>query len=127
VAYGDVGDGDQYRYTVDLQATNLRLVASKQIAVFDFAAGIGWDRYTGNAEIRFRDPLTSTVQPEIDLDLKQSRGLLFLDAGVNLAVLQLVGEVGYQTAKDQELSTEFEDFDTTSGKVFGSLGLRLEL
>jgi hypothetical protein len=52
--------------------------------------------------------------------------LLFLDAGLDLRALRLVGEIGYQTGKDQELSTDFEDFDTTSGKVFASLGLRVQ-
>ncbi|MBA3259655.1 MAG: hypothetical protein H0T68_09340 [Gemmatimonadales bacterium] len=125
VAYGDVEAGDQFSYAVDLNATNLRLVASKQVAVFDFAAGLGWDKYTGDAEIRFRDPATSLVQPEIAFGLDQSRALLFLDAGVSLAALKLVGEVGYQTGKDQELSTQFEDFDTTKGKFFAGFGLRV--
>ena len=47
--------GDEFRYAVDLQATNLRLVASKQFAALQLAAGIGWDRYTGDAEIQLRD------------------------------------------------------------------------
>lgn len=125
VSYGDLDEGDQFRYAADLTATNLRLVASKQVAVFDFAAGLGWDKYTGDAEIQFRDPTTSLVQPEIAFDLDQSRALLFLDAGLNLAALKLVGEGGYQTGKDQELSTEFDDFDTTKGRFFAGLGLRV--
>ena len=125
LAYGDVEAGDQYRYAVDLHATNLRVVASKRLAIVDVAAGFGWDKYTGDADIQFRDPLSSIVQPGIALELDQTRALLFLDAGLDLRALRLTGEVGYQTGKDQELSTDFEDFDTTSGKVFGSLGLRV--
>jgi hypothetical protein len=125
LAYGDVDDGDQYRYAVNLHATNLRLLASKQVAAFELAAGLGWDKYTGDADIQFRDPITSLLQPEIDLDLSQSRALAFLNAGVGLAALRLVGEVGYQTGKDQELTTEFENFDTTEGKFFAGAGLRV--
>ena len=125
LSYGSIDEGDQYRYAVDLRATNLRLVASKRLAIVDLAAGLGWDKYTGDAEIQFRDPQTSTVQPAIELELDQTRALLFLDAGVELSALRLTGEAGYQTGKDQELSTDFEDFDTTSGKFFGSLGLRV--
>ena len=127
LAYGDLEHGDRYRYAVDLHATNLRVVASKRLASFELAGGLGWDKYTGDALIRFRDPLAGTVEPSIELDLDQERALLFLDAGLDLRALHLAGEVGYQAGKDQDLSTEFEDFDTTSGKVFGSLGLRLEL
>lgn len=127
LAYGDLDGGDQYRYAVDLQATNLRLVASKHLAALEVAAGIGWDRYTGDAVIQFRDPLTEALEPAIALELRQSRALLFLDAGLDLRALSLVGEVGYQTGKDQKLSTDFEDFDSTGGRVFGSLGVQVGL
>jgi hypothetical protein len=40
--------------------------------------------------------------------------------------MRLTAEVGYQGGKDQELTTEFEDFDTTKGKFFAGLGLRVD-
>ena len=125
LSYGDLDAGDQYRYAVDLHATNLRLVASKHLASLELGAGLGWDKYTGDATIRFRDPTSETVEPAIDLELDQSRALLFLDAGLDLRVVRIAGELGYQAGKDQDLSTDFEDFDTTSGKIFGSLGARV--
>ncbi len=125
LTYGDVLAGDRYSYGVDLSATNLRLVASKRLMIFDLAAGFGWDKYTGDAAIRFRDPLTGTPQPIVPVELESSRVLTFLNAGMSLSVLRLTGEVGYQGGKDQELSTEFEDFDTTKGKFFAGLGLRV--
>jgi hypothetical protein len=127
LAYGDLGEGDQYRYAVDLRATNLRVTGSKRFAELELAAGLGWDEYTGDAFIQFRDPLLGTVEPPIELALDQERVLLFLDAALHLRPVRLAGELGYQTGEDQELTTDFEDFDTTSGKVFGSLGVRLEL
>jgi hypothetical protein len=42
-------------------------------------------------------------------------------------VVSLVGEAGYQSGRDQELSTGFEGVDTKSGKFFAGLGLRLSL
>ncbi len=121
IAYGDVEQGSEFRYAVDLQATNLRLVASKQFAALQLAAGIGWDRYTGDAQIQLRDqPGTA-----LEVELKESRGLAFLNVGLDLAALSIVGEAGYQGGRDQELSTDFEDFDTKSGKVFAGLGLRV--
>ena len=121
VAYGDIEQGDEFRYAVDLQATNLRLVASKQFAALQLAAGIGWDRYTGDAEIQLRDqPGTA-----LEVALKESRTLAFLNAGLDLAAVSIVGEAGYQSGRDQELSTDFEDFDTKSGEFFAGLGLRV--
>ncbi len=125
LAYGDLAEGDQYSYAVNLHATNLRVVASKQLLLFDVAAGLGWDKYTGDASVQFRDPVTSLVQPEIPFDLNQSRILAFLDAGIDLSPVTLLGELGYQGAKDHKLSTDFEDFDTTKGKFFASFGLRM--
>lgn len=125
IAYGDVSTGDRYSYAVDLHATNLRLIASKRLLVFDLAAGLGWDKYTGDALIRFRDPLTGTPQPGVPVELESSRVLSFLNAGMSLSVVRLTGEIGYQGGKDQNLSTEFEDFDTTKGKFFAGLGLRV--
>lgn len=125
ITYGDVPGGDRFSYGVDLHATNIRLIASKQVAVVDLAAGLGWDKYTGDAIIQFRDPITSVIQPNVPVELSNSRVLGFLNAGLSLSKVRLTGEVGYQGGKDQELSTSFEDFDTTKGKFFAGLGLRL--
>jgi hypothetical protein len=121
VAYGDVDQGDEFRYAVDLHATNLRLVASKQFTVLQVAAGLGWDRYTGDARVALRDQPTSPLE----IGLEESRTLVFLNAGLDLAAFTLVGEAGYQSGRDQALSTDFEGFDTTDGTFFAGLGLRL--
>jgi hypothetical protein len=125
ITYGDVPAGDQYSYGVDLHATNLRLVASKQLLFLDMAAGLGWDKYTGDAHIQFRDPITGVPQPDVPFKLNSSRAVGFLNAGMSLSVVRLTGEVGYQGGKDQKLSTDFQDFDTTKGKFFAGLGLRV--
>jgi hypothetical protein len=129
IQYGTVSatdpTGDDYAYAVDLHATNLRLTAGKKIAAFAVAAGLGWDRYTGDARVDFRDP--SGVVPSVetvDFGLKQSRGVGFLNAGFDLPIVKIMGELGYQTGKDQNLTTNFEDVDTSGGKMFGGVGLR---
>jgi hypothetical protein len=121
LAYGDLDGGDEFRSGVDLRATNVRLVAGKQLAAFQLAAGLGWDRYTGDADVRLRE----SPDLPIEIELKESRTLAFVNAGIDLAAVSIVGEAGYQGGRDQELSTDFEDYDTTSGKFFAGLGLRL--
>jgi len=125
VAYGSVAAGDDYSYSMDLHAINFRLIASKQVAVLDLAAGLGWDKYSGDAIIQFRDPITTTLASNVLVDLNNSRMLGFVNAGLNMAMVRLTGELGYQGAKDQNLSTDFEGFDTTQGQFFAGLGLRV--
>jgi len=125
ITYGDINGADRFSYAVDLNATNLRLMASKKLVVLDLAAGIGWDKYTGDAVIRFRDPITLVAQPDIPLELNNSRAVGFVNAGLSLSAVRLTGELGYQAGKDQNLSSDFEDFDTTKGKLFAGLGLRV--
>lgn len=126
ISYGDVASGDQFQYSLNLHATNLRLVVGKQLAVVAVAGGVGWDKYTGHALIQVNPSIT---QPgtDVPITLSSSRATIFLDAGLNLAVLDLVVEGGYQTGKDQKLTTNFEDFDTTKGRFYGGLGLRVGL
>jgi hypothetical protein len=121
VVYGDLAGGDEFRYGMDLQATNLRLVTSKQFAAFEVAAGIGWDRYTGDVRVELRE------QPSINLgaDLKESRTLAFLNAGLRMPGFSLIGEAGYQSGREEELSTDFEDYDTRDGNFFAGLGVQL--
>ena len=121
LAYGDVESGDEFRYGIGLRATNLRLIASKQLAALQLAAGIGWDRYTGDADVE----LSSGPDPLVVLQLRESRTMAFVNAGLELAALSIVGEAGHQGGRDQELTTDFEDFDTTDGKLFAGVGLRV--
>jgi hypothetical protein len=126
IKFGEVDDGDEYSYAVDLKATNLRVVASKSLPLLTVAAGFGWDKYTGDAEIEFANPLTggaTTARETFELD--QSRGTVFANAGFSLAVVKIVGELGYQLGKDQNLSTDFEGIDDEGGKMYGGLGLRV--
>jgi hypothetical protein len=96
-------------------------VASKQFAALQVAAGIGWDRYTGQARIELQDqPLA-----RLSVELEESRTISFINAGLDLAAVSIIGEAGYQSGRDQELSTDFEDFDTRDGTFFAGLGLRM--
>ena len=124
IRYGDLAGGDDYSYAVDLQATNVRATAGRRFSVLTVAGGLGWDKYTGDATIAFRNPVTSLPEAPIELELDQTRWMGFLDAGLDLSFVTLAGELGYQLGRDQELSTDFEDFDTDGGRFFAGVGLR---
>jgi hypothetical protein len=125
VQYGDIRDpGQDYQYAVDLQATNLRATAGYQLAVLNVAAGLGWDKYTGNATILFRDPASQLPLLPIELELDNTRLMMFFDALLDLSGIALAAEIGYQAGEDQELPTTFEGIDDTQGKMFGGVGIR---
>jgi hypothetical protein len=124
IQYGDLTDASQdYQYAVDLQATNIRVVASTRVIFINVAAGLGWDKYTGDAQILFREPITGIPQP-IDIELDNTRMMMFLDVLLDFPVFKIAGEIGYQAGKDQDLPTDFEGIDDTKGKLFGSVGIR---
>jgi len=85
---------------------------------------VGWDRYSSTAEVAFIDPTRVTNPQRIPLDLSNSRAVLFVNGGLSFAVMKLVAELGYQTGKDQKLTTDFSDFDPKAGHVFGGIGFR---
>jgi len=122
VTYGDVTQGDQYTFSVNLDATNLRAMAGYDLGVFSVGGGLGWDKYTGDADVEF----IPTIGPAqfVSKDLDQERTLAFLDAGLTLGFLDLVGEVGWQFGKDLNLSTTFQDNDPTKNRMFGSAAVR---
>ncbi|MGH7658893.1 MAG: hypothetical protein ACREL6_11725, partial [Gemmatimonadales bacterium] len=123
VTYGDLLDPAQdYQYSVDLNATNLRAVASTRLAILTLGAGLGWDRYTGDATVAFRDA-SGEAQPPVTLELESTRVMAFLDAGLELSVLRIGGELGYQGGADQDFAATFEGVDEDAGRWFGSVGL----
>jgi len=123
VGFGDMAAGDDFAADVNLNATNIRLVASTRLAVLTLAAGAGWSRYTGDAVATFRG--SASAAPEtVSLHLDQRRKVIFADAGLDLRFLRIVGEIGRQSGRDQQLVTNFQGFDDTKGTTFFSAALR---
>lgn len=126
IQYGDLSTPNQdYQYAIDLQATNLRLIASTRVVFINLAAGFGWDKYVGDAVIAFRDPISNLPQPPINLELDQTRSMIFANAMLDFPIVKIAAELGYQGGKDQNLTTDFQGFDEKKGHVFGGVGLRV--
>jgi hypothetical protein len=128
VQLGDLSKGDNYQFDTDLKATNVRVAASLRFLVLDVAAGFGFDHYSSTGHIvvgsTFNCPGPACGRQTVTVAVTNNRQVLFADAGLNLMLLKLVGEIGYQTGKDQQLSTTYRDFDPTAGHVYGGLGVR---
>src|SRR6266516_2703699 len=131
IQYGNVsqstfGTGDQFQFDMDLKADNYRAVASWKFVLVDLAAGLGVDHYSSSAtSISFHDnPLSPGSVRTVVINPSSTREVAFLNGGLSLAALKLVGELGYQTGKDQHFTTNFSNFDPKAGHVFVGIGLR---
>jgi len=120
-----IGTGDDFEFTMDLTSDSYRAVAGWKLAVVDLAAGIGVDRYKSrDTNIRFHDAVTPTSVRTVVINPPNTRALVFVNGGLSLAVVKLVGEIGLQAGKDQSYFTQFSDFDPKAAHVFGGLGVR---
>src|ERR1051325_11017304 len=117
------GTGDQFEFTMDLSSDSYRAVAGWKFVLVDLAAGVGVDRYkSDNTNIRFYDSPTTTRT--VVINPTNTRAVVFVNGGLSLAVVKLVGEIGLQAGKDQSYITQFSGFDPKAAHVFGGVGVR---
>jgi hypothetical protein len=117
------GTGDDFEFTMDLKSDSYRAVAGWRFVLVDVAAGIGVDRYRSrDTNIRFYDGPTSTRT--VVINPTNTRALVFVNGGLSLAAVKLVGEIGLQAGKDQAFATQFSGFDPKAAHVFGGIGVR---
>lgn len=129
VRFGTVdpsGAGNNYSYQIGLTATNMRLMAGWHVLFFDIGGGIGRDKYTGNAEIKFLnpDPLDNTVKT-IPIALDVSRSTIFADIGMNLLFLKVGAEIGKQMDNNLNAAA-LQGIDVRKGKTYASATVRFQ-
>ncbi|HTO72527.1 MAG TPA: hypothetical protein VMJ30_01860 [Gemmatimonadales bacterium] len=124
LSYGDVPGGDRYSYATQVDADNLRASAGYHFSPLEITGGLGWDHYKGNSDILFRDPVTDTQEPPINVDVKRDRTLAYLGAALNFGFFTLAGEAGWQFGKAETLATTFEGNDPGKTRFFVDGGLR---
>lgn len=125
ITVGDVASGDESQFGVDLKATNLRVVAGYKLTVLMIGVGLGYDKYTGDADIRIKDQ-SPTPGPSIpvNINLDNSRTMAFLTGALDLPVFKIGAEIGYQFPKDENLGTTFVGNDPTERRLFAGAGIR---
>ena len=128
LGFGNVAAGDDIAADLDLHATNLRITAGKRFSVLSVGAGFGWSRYSGSARAQFDVDGTlpgTGVAGVVDVPLSAERTMFFLDGGLDFRFVKLMGEVGVQSGKNQNLGTTFTGFDDAGATTFYSVGLRM--
>jgi|GEM_PF-260654 len=151
VEFGDIDAGDPGRFSTDLSVLSLRAIVSKGIALLNLAGGVGYDRYSSDPSFNFAleydctsasctaakqdptEPFVLTMTNDIEGELTTSAWNVFANIGLNLFLLDIVGEIGYQKATDvigaDDLSTSrsLTEEELGDGRLFGSFGFRLTL
>lgn len=124
ITVGDVAGGDQSQFGVDLKATNLRAIAGYKLTVLVVGLGLGYDKYTGDADILIEDQAIIGPPIAVKVDLDNSRTMAFLTGALDFPVVKIGVEIGYQFGKDDNLRTTFEGSDPTDKRLFAGAGLR---
>jgi len=120
-----IGTGDEFEFTMDLTSDSYRAIAGWKLAAIDLAAGLGVDHYKSNdTNIRFYDATTPTHVTTVIINPTNTRAVAFVNGGLSLAAVKLVGEIGLQAGKDQQSVTQFQDFDPKAAHAFGGIGVR---
>ncbi len=92
VTYGSAEGPGGGEVTVDPTVTSIRATVGKDLLAVGVLLGMGWDRYSGSADIvAATDAAPITIG---DGSFKSSRRLWFAGAAMNFLVLQLSAEVG---------------------------------
>lgn len=124
ITVGDVAGGDQSQFGVDLKATNLRAVAGYKLTVLMIGVGLGYDKYTGEADILIEDQAIIGPPIAVNVDLDNTRTMAFLTGALDFPVFKIGAEVGYQFGKDDNLRTTFQGSDPTKRRLFAGAGIR---
>ncbi len=114
----------------DVKSNSIRVVASKRLAIFGVAVGVGRDDIEGRSSVNavvnesvLGAPRRATVSVPI-LAEKITRNSAFVNASLNLIFARLVGEYGWSNAGDARgtLNT-FGGRKANEGYRYGSIGL----
>lgn len=112
----------------EVKTSAVRLVASKSLIFFGFAAGVGQDTYSQSANINATvtstlGGTTLTTVPNAYPDIKRTN--YFFDASLNLPLFKVVGEVGQVTGGTANTFNSIGNSRADRSLTYGSAGLRL--
>ena len=124
--------GNDSLTVANLAATSnsLRLVVSKRVAVFGFAAGVGRDELENTASVQGvvnETLLNQPVRAQVSLSALRNtvtRNTAFVNASLGLWIARLVGEIGWsgKGEADPTLNT-FDGRKANDGYRYGSIGV----
>lgn len=112
----------------DVTVDSWRLVASKQLFAFGFAAGIGQDRHDAQTSVSVvvNEPGQLRIAPPpVAFSQRMTRTNAFASMALHLGVVRLVGEVGTVWGGEAATFNTFSGSTPADERLYGSIGLRV--
>ncbi len=146
VAFGDMATGDPAEFSADLSTLSFRGGVSKGIAAINFNVGAGYDLYTSSVAMNWElicpagqclpgQDVTLSPEAPVEGKLKTGAWNLYGNVGLNLVILNIVGELGYQKTTDVVDAGALEAAglpgraptaeELDGGRFFAGVGVRL--
>jgi hypothetical protein len=129
VQVGRLDDGDQAEFGTDLRVVSVRAAAGKSFLTIGVTAGVGWDRYRSDVDLRFVNPVTGSVETVFTREspgtLKTERWSGFGEFRFTVTVVSLVAQLGYLERDARTLTDGVTR--VSSGGLFGGAGARFQL
>ena len=124
------GNDSLYVNNLSLKTTAWRLVASKSLLLFGFAAGVGQDKYESSTDIgahvaaRTVPPSPAANAAATGLSQNLTRTNVFADLSMNLLLLKLTGEIGQVSGGTINTFNTFSGKQAADSRIYGSVGAR---
>lgn len=124
--WGDSAAGDAVEVGLDPSVTSLRITASKDLFAFGVLAGLGWDDFSSNADMRVWDGLGGVATASGSIDGR--RRVYFASLSRQLGILAwLTVEGGWADGFDPVGGYTGTGFNPESSSLFGSVSVLLKL
>jgi len=122
------GNDSLYVNNFSLKTTAWRVVASKGLLLFGFAAGIGQDKYESSTDISAH-VAARTLTPAanagpVALSQNITRTNVFADLSLNLLLFKLTGEIGQVSGGTINTYNSFSGTQAADSRIYGSVGAR---
>jgi hypothetical protein len=127
IRYGNVAQGDDAQFGMDMEAASFRLGLSKSFVSLGLALTIGWDHYQSEVDFGIAGSdgnLVAVVPQDSPASLSAGRWLAAVDVSYIVLFFNIALEAGWQ--EEQKLTTSSGD-ELTSGNFFCALGIRVSL
>lgn len=125
VSRADAPVGGVRELDFDLSQTSLRATVSKDFLAVGLLAGVGWDRYSGEAGVRVATGAGGGDASGRSDDVTDDRLLVYGGASLTFLVVQLSAEGGWAPGHDSFPESRPPGFDPGGGSPFGALAVRI--